>query len=137
MKAQGSAVLLAVALAVSSQASLAGVLSKIECTGQTTDNRAARVVVETAADQTAYPVSVAVTTQLGADAPVTASSRLSSSSGVDVTNKTVFLFKADLGTDQVFAARTYDMKTGVGALHLKPAVRAPMMNCTFTEASAR
>jgi len=119
-------------------------LSKIDCTGKTSDGRAATVSIVFNPAATSYPAAaiahlqISQTGEVGATAPETLAIQVAMSSGQDVSSKTVYLFNAPLdggSPSRVFGARTFDLRTGVGALKLEGSLRAPMLSCTFTPAA--
>lgn len=124
---------LSLILASWAQADSSPILSKIECSGRATDNSAAQVTLIVDPAATSYPASATAKLRIGTDIPESLTTTLTMTSGMDASGKTVYMFHSALDLNRVFVARTFDVRTGVGALKLSGSLRAPMLQCTFTE----
>jgi hypothetical protein len=116
----------------SAQAAQQPMLSKIECTGKTSDDRAVQIVIVVDFGTTSYPAPITARLRLGADSPEALSATLTSASEPDDSGREFQVFHSALDLHRGFTARTTDMKSGTAVLKLENAVQASQLDCAFT-----
>lgn len=110
-------------------------LSKIECSGKTSDDRTVQIVIVVDAGTLTYPAPITARLQLGVDSPEALATTLTLGSETDSDGtRTLHVFHSALDLHRGFTARTADLKSGSAILKLENAIQAPQLSCAFTMA---
>jgi hypothetical protein len=111
-------------------------LGKIECVGQTSDDRVVRIDLVVEPGTVSYPAQATAHLQWGNNSPESLLTTLTvgSEQDPDGSGRTLHVFHSALDLRRGFTARTLDFMTGTATLKLESAVQASHLDCLFAQA---